>query len=35
MHDNFYTKNSTCCFSHLEPKVMLNVQLESDWLKVM
>ena len=26
----FYTKNSTCCSSNLEPKVMLNVQLESD-----
>ena len=40
MYDNFYT---TSCSSHLEPKVMLNVQLESvdttdnaaDWSKVM
>ena len=29
-------QNSTCCSSHLEAKVMLNVQLESvDWSKVM
>ena len=27
-------QNSTCCSSNLEPKVMLNVQLGSDWLKV-
>ena len=26
-------QNSTCCSSHLEPKVMLNVQLDSDWSK--
>ena len=27
-------QNSTCCSSNLELKVMLNVQLESDWSKV-
>ena len=30
-----YKQNSTCCSRHLETKVMLNVQLESDQLKVM
>ena len=28
-------QNTICWSSHLELKVMLNVQLESDWSKVM